>query len=78
MRKKLQNDLMILPPAVIEESVSNRNYDKNEKYDEEKEAECPYDTSPIKVEEGVSDRNDDKNEKYDEDKEAECPDETSQ
>ena len=26
------------PPAVIEESISDRNYEKNEEYDEEKEA----------------------------------------
>ena len=35
--KKWQNALMTPPPAVIEESVSDRIYDKNEKYDEEKE-----------------------------------------
>ena len=36
---------------------------KMEKIDEEKEAECLDDTSPVDMEEGVSDRNDDKNEK---------------
>ena len=42
------------PPAVIEESISDRTYDKNEKYDEEKEAECQDDTSPDNMEEVVS------------------------
>ena len=61
----------------MEEGVSDRNDDKNEKYDEEKEAECPDDTSTIDVEEGVSDRNDDNNEEIDEEKEAACLDDTS-
>ena len=61
----------------MEECVSDRNYYKNEKYDEDEEAEFPDDSSPIEVEEGVSDRNDDKNEEIDEGKEEECLDDTS-
>ena len=38
-------------------------YDKNKKYDKEKEAECPYETSIVDTEEGVNDINDDSNEK---------------
>ena len=63
-------------PAVIEENVSDINDDKNEIYDEEKEAEFLDDTSSDEVEEGVNDRNDNKNEKYDEEKEAELSDDT--
>ena len=47
----------------MEEGVSDRKDDKNEKNDEGKEAYCPDDTSPVEMEEGVSDRKDDKNEK---------------
>ena len=47
------------------------------KNDEEKESECPDDTSPVDMEEGVSDRKDDKNEKNDEEKYAECADDAS-
>ena len=47
----------------MEEDVNDRNYNKNEKYDEEKESEFPDDTSPLEMEEGVSDRKDDKNKK---------------
>ena len=36
------------------------------KNDKEKEAECPYDTSPVEMEEGVNDRRYEKNEKNDE------------
>ena len=46
----------------MEERVSDRNDDKNEKYSEDKEAECPDDTFPIDVDERVSDRNDYKSE----------------
>ena len=37
--------------------------DKNKKYDEEKEAKCPDDTSTVDMEEGVNDSKDDSNEK---------------
>ena len=47
-----------------------KNVDKNEKYDDEKEAEFPDDTYPVEIEEGVNDRKDDKNEKNHEEKEA--------
>ena len=47
----------------MEEGVNDINSDINEKYDEEKEAECLYETSPIDMEERVSARKDDKNEK---------------
>ena len=47
----------------MEEGTNDRKYDKNEKNDEEKEAECPQDTYPVDMEEGVSDRKEDKNEK---------------
>ena len=50
----------------MEESVSERKYDKNENIDEGKEAECPDDTPPDDMEEGVSDRKDDKNKNNDE------------
>ena len=60
----------------MEEGVRDTNDGKNEKYDEDKEAECPDDTSPIEVEEVLSDRNDDKNEGIDEGKESECLDDT--
>ena len=49
----------------MEEGVKDINDDKNEIYDEEKEAEFPDDTSPDEMEEGVNDRNDNKNEIYD-------------
>ena len=54
----------------MEEGVNDRNDDKNEKNDQEKEAECLDKIFPVDVEEGVNDRNDDKNEKNDEEKEA--------
>ena len=38
----------------MEEGVSDRKYDKNEKYDEEKEAECLDETYPVDMEESVS------------------------
>ena len=47
----------------MEKGVKDGNNDKNKKYDEEKEAECLYETSPIDMEERVSARKDDKNEK---------------
>ena len=47
----------------MEEGVNDINDDNNEKYDYEKEAECPYDTSPIDTEKRVRNINDDKNEK---------------
>ena len=47
----------------MQEGVSDRNDDKNEKNDEGKESEFPDDTSLVDIEEGVSDRKDDKNEK---------------
>ena len=47
----------------MEEGVNDINYDKDEKNDEGKQAECPYYTSPVEMEEGVKDINDDKNEK---------------
>ena len=47
----------------MQEGLSDRNDDKNEKNYEEKEAECPDDTSPVEMEEGVNYRKDDKNEK---------------
>ena len=47
----------------MEEGVYDRKDDKNEKSDEEKEAECPYGTSPVDIEEVVSDRKHDKNKK---------------
>ena len=47
----------------MEEGVSDGKYDKNEKNNEEKEAECPNDTSPVEMEEGVNNRKDGKNEK---------------
>ena len=47
----------------MEEGVSERKYDKNEKIDEGKEAECPDGTPPGDMEEGVNERKDDKNKK---------------
>ena len=47
----------------MEEGVNGRNNDKNENIDEEQEAECPDDTSPVDMEESVSDKKDGKNEK---------------
>ena len=47
----------------MEEGVNDINDDNNERYDEEKEAECLYDTSPDEMEQGVYDRNDENNEK---------------
>ena len=43
-------------------------YDKNKKYDEAKESECPDDTSTIDMEEGLNNRKDDSNGKNDEGK----------
>ena len=42
----------------MEEGVSDRKNDRNEKNDEEKEAELPDDTPRVDMEEGVSDRKD--------------------
>ena len=50
----------------MEEGGSDRKYDKNEKYDEEKEAGRPDDTSPVDMEEGVKYINIDRNKKDDE------------
>ena len=47
----------------MEKGVNDRKYEKNEKNDEEKEAECPDDNPPVDIEETVSDIKDDKNEK---------------
>ena len=41
-----------------QEGVNDRKYDKNKKYDEDKEPECPDDTSTVEMEEGVIDRKD--------------------
>ena len=41
----------------MQEGVSDRKYDNNEKNDEEKEAEFLDDTSPDDMEEGVHDVN---------------------
>ena len=38
----------------MEKGVGERRDDKNEKTDEEKEAECPDETPPDDMEEGVS------------------------
>ena len=38
--------------------MNDRKDDKNEKYDEDKEPEFPYDTSTVDMEEGVIDRKD--------------------
>ena len=57
----------------MEEGANVRKYDKNEKNDEDKEAESPDDTSPVDTEEGVNDRKDDRNKKNDEEKYAEFP-----
>ena len=55
----------------MEEGVNDIKYYNSEQNDEKKEAECPYETSPVDTEEGVNDRRYDKNEKNDEEKEAE-------
>ena len=47
----------------MEEGVSDRKDDKNEKNDEEKEVKFPNDTSPIEMEEGVNYIPDDNTEK---------------
>ena len=46
------------------------------KYDEEKQAEFPYESSHVDMEEGVNDRKYDNNEINDEEKQAELPDDT--
>ena len=38
----------------MEEGVNDRKYEKNRKYDEEKEAEFPDETSLVDMEEGVN------------------------
>ena len=43
------------PPAEIEQSVGDKNDDKNEDNYEGKESKCPDDTSPEEMEEVVSD-----------------------
>ena len=40
----------------MEEGINYINDDKNEIYDEGKEAECPNDTSLVEMDEGVNDR----------------------
>ena len=47
----------------MEDSVSDRKYDKNERNDEGKEAECLDDTSPVDIGEVVSDNKGENNEK---------------
>ena len=54
----------------MEEGVSDRKDDNNEKNDEEKYAEFHADSSTVDMEEGVKDITDDKNEIYDDEKEA--------
>ena len=54
----------------MEEGVNDKKYDKNEKKDEGKEAECPDYTSPVDMEECLGDRKDDNNGKNDEGKDA--------
>ena len=61
----------------MEVGVKDINDDINKQYDEEKEEELPYETSPIETKESVSDINDDNNEEINEEKEAECLDDTS-
>ena len=47
----------------MEEGVNDITEDKNEKKDEEKEAEFLYNTYPVEMEGGASDRKNDKSEK---------------
>ena len=47
----------------MEEGIKDINDDNNEIYDEEKEAECLDDTSPVEMEESLKYRKDDKDEK---------------
>ena len=49
----------------MEEVVSDRKDDKNEKYNEGKDVELHDDPSHVETEEDVNDINDDKNEIYD-------------
>ena len=42
-----------------EKSVNDWKYDKNKKYDEDKEPELPDDTSTVDMEEGVINKKDD-------------------
>ena len=51
------------PPYDMQEGVSERIDDKNEKKVEGKEAECPDCTPPDDMEEGASEKKDDRNEK---------------
>ena len=50
----------------MQEGVSDRKDDKDGKNDEEKDAECHDEISPVDMEEGVKYINDDKNKIYDE------------
>ena len=45
-------------PIEKEKGVNDRKYDKNKKYDEDKEPELPDDTSIVDMEEDVIDRKD--------------------
>ena len=47
----------------MEDGVSERKHDKNEKNDEEQEAEYPHSTPHDHMEEGVSEKKDYRNEK---------------
>ena len=51
----------IVSPAMM--GTCEEDY-RNKKYDEEKEVECPDDTSTVDMEEGVKYRKDDSNEKH--------------
>ena len=55
-------------PDDMEDYVSDRNDENNEKNYKEKEAECINVTFHDEMEEGVNDRNENKNVNYDEEK----------
>ena len=48
----------------MEEDIGDKKDYNHEKYDEERDAECHDDTSPVETEEGAKGINDDKNEIY--------------
>ena len=52
----------------MDEGFNDIKYNKDEKNDERKEAECPDNTLPVDIEESINDKKDNKNKNDDEGK----------
>ena len=59
----------------MEVGVCDEKNDKNDRFDDEKQASCLDDTTPDDMEVGAGDDKNDKNDKLYDEKQAACPDE---